>query len=88
MDEEEWRYRWIADGILPCEREIRRRLRRAFRTLTPEDIDDVVQEGYARLWQADFSGIKNPRSFFYSIIRHVWLDEIRRARIVPIDRFE
>jgi RNA polymerase sigma factor (sigma-70 family) len=88
MDDEEWRYRWIANGILPFEQEIRRRLRRASYSLTPQDVDDLVQEGYARLWQSDFSEVENPKGFFYSIIRHVWLDQIRRARVVPIDRIE
>jgi DNA-directed RNA polymerase specialized sigma24 family protein len=44
------RHQWIADHILPWEAEVRRWLGRYTRTLRADDIDDLIQEAYARLW--------------------------------------
>ncbi len=51
------RHLWIAAHILPHEGEVRGWLRRHAQTLSNADIADLVQEAYARLWVADFSGI-------------------------------
>ncbi len=87
MDERE-RYRWIADHVLPFELEVRRWLRRKAHSLSSEDVDDLVQEGYARLWRTDFSAIKDGRSYFYSIVHHVWQDQLRRSSVVQIECIE
>jgi len=46
------RHQWIADHILPWEGEVRRWLSRYTRTLLAQDVDDLIQEAYARLWSA------------------------------------
>jgi RNA polymerase sigma factor (sigma-70 family) len=80
------RYRWIASNVLPCEGEVRAWLRRNVHTLRPADIDDLIQEGYARLWAADFTRITNGRAYFLTTVRNVLLEHARRARIVPMER--
>lgn len=85
MDEQA-RYLWMAAHILPHEREVRGWLRRHVRNLGPADIDDLLQEAYARLWPGDFSRIANGRSYFYTMVRNLVGEQARRARIVPMER--
>ena len=82
------RCEWIAAHILIYEGEVRGWLRKNVRTLSPEDIDDVLQEAYARLWSgtSDFSRIRNGRAYFYTIVRRLLLEQARRARIIPMER--
>jgi RNA polymerase sigma-70 factor (ECF subfamily) len=54
--------------------------------LQPADVDDLIQEGYARLWAADFARISNGRAYFLTTVRNVLLEHARRARIVPMER--
>lgn len=82
------RYRWIEDHVLPFEREVRRWLRRKVRTLSPDDVNDLVQEGYSRLLDANLSHVRNGRSFFARTLYNLWLDQRRRARVVQIDLHE
>jgi len=79
------RHQWIADHILPWEAEVRRWLGRYTRTLRAEDIDDLIQEAYARLWSADFTRIRDGRTFLYSVVRNALQDQLRRARVVQIE---
>jgi RNA polymerase sigma factor (sigma-70 family) len=79
------RHQWIADHILPWEAEVRRWLGRYARTLRAYDIDDLIQEAYARLWSADFTRIRDGRTFLYSVVRNVLQDQLRRARVVQIE---
>ena len=79
------RHQWIADHILPWEAEVRRWLRRYTRTLFADDIDDLIQEAYARLWSADFTHIRNGRSFLYTVVRNALRDQRRRACVVQIE---
>jgi RNA polymerase sigma factor (sigma-70 family) len=83
MDDEA-RYRWIADNVLPFEQEVRRWLRRKARVLTTHDLDDLVQEAYAHLMRANLSAVRDGRSFFRSTVFNLWLDQRRRSRIVHI----
>ena len=86
MEDLTWlRHQWIADHILPWEAEVRRWLGRYTRTLRAADIDDLIQESYARLWSADFTRIRDGRAFLYSVVRNALHDQLRRARVV---RFE
>ena len=80
------RHRWITSRILPHEGEVRGWLRRHVHSLTGADVDDLVQEAYARLWLADFASIVNARSYFYATVRNLLLERARRARIVPMER--
>ena len=79
------RYRWIAAHILPCEPELRGWLRRRLRALNDSDIDDLVQEAFARIWAADFSSIRNGRAYLYATLRHLLAEYARHRRIVPIE---
>src|SRR5689334_16596536 len=80
------RNRWIATHIFPCEGELRRWLRHNVRTLPASDFDDLLQEAYARIWEADLSRVINARGYFYTIVRNLLLEQARRARIVPMER--
>ena len=79
------RQQWIADHILQWEAEVRRWLGRYTRTLRADDIDDLIQEAYARVWCADFTRIRDGRTFLYSVVRNVLQDQLRRARVVQIE---
>jgi len=79
------RYRWIAAHILPYEPELRGWLRRRLGALSANDIDDVVQEAFARIWAADFSNIRSGRAYLYATVRHLLAEYTRRSRIVPIE---
>jgi RNA polymerase sigma factor (sigma-70 family) len=77
---------WISTHILPLEGEVRGWLRRHVHSLKEGDADDLIQESYARLWEADFSTIVNGRSYFYAVIRNLMIEHAKRARIVPMER--
>ena len=79
------RYRWIAAHILPHEPELRGWLRRRLGSLHDNDVDDLVQEAFARIWAADFSTIRNSRAYLYATVRHLLAEYARRRRIVPIE---
>lgn len=83
---DESRYRWLAANVLPCEGEARAWLRRNVTALSRSDIDDLIQEAYARLWASDLTRITNGRAYFYTVVRNVLLEHVRRARIVPMER--
>lgn len=84
MDESS-RYRWLAAHILPHEAELRSWLRGRIRALGESDIDDLVQEAYARIWDADFDAIRNGRAYLYATVRNLLAEHARRSRIVPIE---
>jgi RNA polymerase sigma factor (sigma-70 family) len=79
------RYRWIATNILPHEPELRGWLRRRLGAFTDNDVDDLVQEAFARIWAADFARIRDPRSYLFATVRHLLAKHARRSRIVPIE---
>lgn len=79
------RHRWIADHILPWEPEVRRWLSRYTRALDADDVDDIIQESYTKLWSTDFSHVQDGRRFLYSIVRNALHDQLRRARVVQIE---
>lgn len=84
MDESA-KHRWIAQNILPVEREVRSWLRLRMRSLGAADIDDVIQESYARLWTVELAAVANPRAYFYQIVRNLVHQRARRARVVPME---
>lgn len=79
------RYHWLAVHILPFERELRGWLRQRLGRLCGCEIDDVVQEAYARIWQADLSSVHNGRAYLYATVRHLLSEYLRRSRVVPIE---
>lgn len=77
------RYRWIAANILPHEGEMRGWLRRRLGALSSNDVDDLVQEAFARIWAVDFSTIRNGRAYLYATVRHLLAEHARRYEIRP-----
>jgi RNA polymerase sigma factor (sigma-70 family) len=83
--DEQARHRWVATHILPHEGEVRGWVRRHVHSLTPADIDDLIQEAYARLLIVEFTHITNGRSYLFTVVRHLLIEQARRARTVPMD---
>lgn len=76
------RARWLAHHVVPHERAIRSWLARRTHDL---DIDDIVQEMYARLASlADAENIQNPRQYAAQTAISIALNLARRARVVPM----
>ena len=84
--EDQARYVWMAAHILPYEGEVRGWLRRHVRTLSAADVDDLLQEAYARIWPGNFTRILNGRSYLYTVVRNLLAEQARRARIIPMER--
>lgn len=76
--------RWFANDVEPHEGALRAYLRREFPA--HPDIDDLVQETYARLLRArDQKPLRAPRAFLFATARNAALDFFRRRRAVAID---
>lgn len=76
---------WFSQAIRPHEGELRAYLRGRFPTLP--DVDDLVQETYARLIKARATGQATlTRAYLFVVARNVALDLIRREKVVAIDR--
>lgn len=85
MDEEK-RGEWFATHISPHETEVRRWLRKQSSNLSIDDLDDIVQEAYARIWAAlDLSPIREGRPFFFKVAHNILLAGVRRAAVVSIE---
>ena len=79
----EGRARWLADEVIPHEPALRSWLHGH----APDsmEVDDIVQETYAVLAALDeVAHILNPRAYLFTTARSVMLQQLRRARIVPI----
>lgn len=77
------RARWIARNVLPHEAELRRALKR--RAPGGFEIDDIVQEIYARLAAlASVDHIQNPRSYMFRMASGVMMDYVRHQKVVPM----
>src|SRR3954463_4938233 len=64
---------WFKQEVHPHEPALRSFLRRHFPTIA--DVDDLVQEAYARLFRAKKQGeVTNARSFLYTTARNVACD--------------
>ena len=79
------RLRWFAREVLPHEPDVRRWLSVRLRGLESCDLDEVVQEAYARMWGADLERISNPRAYLFVTARHIIGEHLRRSRIVSIE---
>lgn len=78
---------WIARHILPHEPELRRALLR--RAPGGFDIDDIVQEIYARLaGMSTVDHIHSPRSYMFRMATGVMTDYVRHQKVVPIHAVE
>ena len=71
--------RWFVDEVLPHEKELRGWLHVRF--TTAGDVDDMVQEAFARLLKIHDSGpIVNPRAFLFVTARNMALNQLRHLR--------
>lgn len=76
--------RWFAAEVQPHEGSLRSYLRNKFPA--HPDIDDLVQETYARLLQAREHGdVRSPKSFLFTTARNAAYDYFRRRKIATID---
>lgn len=76
--------RWFAEEVQPHESSLRAYLRSVFPSLP--DIDDLVQESYARLLRAKEAGrISYAKAFLFTTARNAALDFFRRRRVVSIE---
>jgi len=74
---------WIARNVLPHEPAIRGWLNR--NRLYDLDVDDIIQETYARIVSLEsFDGILDGRRYAFQVAHSVVVDHLRRARIVSI----
>jgi len=74
----------VADAVIPYEGAVRAWLVRA--RVSEQDVDDIVQEAYCRLAALDtVDHITRPGAYFFSIVRNLLLQRIKRSRIVSID---
>lgn len=76
------RARWLAEHIVPHERAIRQWLARRAPDL---EIDDIIQEMYARLASLEtVEDIRNPRHYAAQAAVSIALNMTRHARVVPM----
>ena len=76
--------RWFTEEVLPHGPGLRAWLRSRYPKL--EDVDDIVQESYARVLRAQASApIGSVKAFLFTTARNLALDQFRRRQIVGID---
>ncbi|WP_068094055.1 RNA polymerase sigma factor [Novosphingobium rosa] len=75
---------WVAREILPHENRIRGWFLR--NRVSPEDVDELLQEAYCRIARIDsFEEIASPPAYFFSIARNLLLRKLKRASIVSFE---
>jgi len=75
---------WFKDEVQPHELALRSYLRGAFPNFL--DIDDLVQESYARLIKTRETGkVSHIKAFLFTTARNVALDIFRRRKVVSIE---
>lgn len=76
--------RWFAEEVQPHEPSLRSYLRSTFPSLS--DVDDIVQEAYARLLRARAAApIAYVKAFLFSTARNAALDLCRRRKVVAME---
>src|ERR1700748_2086643 len=74
---------WLAQNVLPHEPSLRAWLSR--RKVFDLEVDDIVQETYAKLAALPaVEGIREPRSYMFQTANSIILGHLRRSRIVSI----
>ena len=78
--------RWFAEEVLPHEQPLRSYLRQSLPTLA--DVDDLVQDCFARIMRARTTGaVRSPKPLLFAIARNAVRDFIHRkarAKLIPI----
>ena len=73
---------WVASSVMPHEPFVRAWLRQKLQSR--EDIDDLIQEAYAKLSAlTSIDHITRPETFFFQVVRNLLIDQIRHARVAP-----
>jgi RNA polymerase sigma factor (sigma-70 family) len=76
--------RWFAEEVQPHEFSLRAYLRTRFPQL--RDLDDLVQEAFARVVRIRMSGpVNSPKSLLFTTARNAAFDIFRRQKIVHIE---
>ena len=74
------RARWFTEQVQPHDANLRGYLRGSFPAM--DEVDDVVQESYLRLWKARaVQPIKSGKAFLFRVARNLALDLLRRRRL-------
>lgn len=77
------RAQWLARNVLPHEPVIRTQIKRV--ALAGLEVDDVIQEMYARILNApSLEAIRYPRQYAIQTARGIVIDHLRRSRVVSI----
>ena len=71
---------WFARHILPNEHLVRTWLGR----FPQIEVDDIIQEAYVIMAEAELDNISNPIAYFYTVCRNLILKHYKKARIVEI----
>lgn len=75
---------WFAEEVQPYESQLRSYLINKFPTL--EDVDDVIQESYARLLKTRLSRqVNQPKALLFTIARNIVYDLFRRKKVLQFD---
>lgn len=75
---------WVVSSVMPHEPAVRAWLRG--RLKSEEDIDDLIQEAYAK-----FSALESTQhivradAFFFQTVRNLLIDQVRHSRVVRFD---
>ena len=78
------RAHWLARNILPHEPLIRARLKKVY--VADLDIDDVIQEMYARILSVpSMDSIRYPRQYAIQTARSIIIDHLRRSQVISIE---
>lgn len=78
------RARWFEEEVRPHERSLRAYLRVRFSTLL--DLDDLVQETYAKVMRVRESGpVASPKSLLFTIARNAAFSLLRRQQAVAME---
>lgn len=79
--------RWFLEEIQPHETKLRNWLKLRFPTLS--DVDDLIQETYARLFRSNKAGqLRNPQPYLYATARNMAVDQIRRQQVASFNSLE
>jgi RNA polymerase sigma factor (sigma-70 family) len=78
---------WLARHVLPHEPALRAWL--SHKHVVGLDIDDIVQETYARLAAIDtVANVRNPKTYAFQTAHSIILTHLRRSRVVSIRAVE
>ncbi len=79
--------RWFQEQVQPHESLLRRWLHARFPSLA--DMDDVIQDAYARLFRAHQLGkVKSAKNYLFATARNAAVDRVRHNGVIPMESLE